>query len=79
VVGTDVGDTAALVGPGGRVVPPRDPEALAAAILSLLQASPAECRALGERGREWSRQQLSLDAMTGAYQALYEDVAHRTA
>jgi glycosyltransferase involved in cell wall biosynthesis len=79
VVGTDVGDTAALVGPGGRVVPPRDPEALAAAILSLLRASPAERQALGERGREWSREELSLDAMTDAYQTLYEEVAHRGA
>ncbi|MGE3600163.1 MAG: glycosyltransferase [Dehalococcoidia bacterium] len=42
VVGTDVGDTARIVVDQGMIVPPGDPEALAAAILSCLLAPAAE-------------------------------------
>lgn len=48
-VGTDVGDTAALIGAAGRTVPARDPAALARAIVELLRLPPparAELQAL---------------------------------
>ncbi|MGE4219983.1 MAG: glycosyltransferase [Alphaproteobacteria bacterium] len=43
-VATDVGDSRAIVGEVGRIVPPRDPDALAAAVRSLLD-EPADRRA----------------------------------
>jgi len=49
---TDVGDCAALVGDTGKVVAPRDPVALAAALERLLGAPAAERRALGAAARE---------------------------
>ena len=49
VVATDVGDVRALVEPGrsGWVVPPRDPAAFAAALLELLELSPARRAEMG--------------------------------
>ena len=41
VVATATGDTAGIVGPGGLVVPPRDPIALAAAWAQLLDSDSA--------------------------------------
>src|SRR5690606_21902422 len=48
---TDVGDARDIVGDTGRVAPPRDPEALATAILDLLSSSPDDRRALGNLAR----------------------------
>jgi len=46
VVATDVGDSARIVGPGGRCVPPGDPEALAAAIVGVLREGMRERSAI---------------------------------
>jgi glycosyltransferase involved in cell wall biosynthesis len=52
VVTTNAGSSAQVAGPGGRIVPPRDPVALAGAINELL--ADAELRRhLGQAGREW--------------------------
>ncbi len=51
VVGSDSGAIADVVGDGGRVVPERSPEALAAA-LDELAGSPADARRLGQQGRQ---------------------------
>jgi glycosyltransferase involved in cell wall biosynthesis len=52
VVATDVGDLSAVVRDGvdGRLVPPADPDALAAALVALLR-DPAEADRLGAAGR----------------------------
>ena len=57
-VTTDVGDSAITIGSLGPVVPPKDPEALAVAIISTLGA-PADRQAL----RDHVAQTLSLDAL----------------
>ena len=49
VVATATGDTARIVGPGGLVVPPRDPMALAAAWAQLLDSDSAALGRLARR------------------------------
>jgi glycosyltransferase involved in cell wall biosynthesis len=60
VVGTTVGDLPAAVESGttGLLVPPEDPEALAAALVRLLQ-DPAEAQRMGEAGRARSAEGAS--------------------
>ncbi len=70
-VATDVGDSALIVGNTGRVVPPRDPPALAAALRDILALSGGERGALGERARARVAAHYSLDAVTAQYSALY--------
>lgn len=70
-VATDVGDSAKIVGESGLIVPPRDSDALATAILNLL-AMPARARqVMGQRGRENMIRNYSIQAITSRYHALY--------
>ena len=71
-VATDVGDARLIVGDTGRVVPPRDPQALAAALGDVLNLSDTERRRLGERARSRIAERYSLDAITAQYAALYQ-------
>jgi glycosyltransferase involved in cell wall biosynthesis len=57
------------------VVPPRDPEALAAAI-ARLAADAARRRELGEAARKRCVEDCSLDRMLERMEALYREVAH---
>lgn len=60
VVATDVGDGRKVVGPYGRVVPPRSPALLAEAILSMLALDDEMSRAAR---RQWIVDCFSVDAM----------------
>jgi len=71
---TDVGDSALLVGPAGMVVPPRDPPALAAAVLRLLHMPPADREAMGARGRARVSEHFSLAATAAGYARLYASI-----
>jgi glycosyltransferase involved in cell wall biosynthesis len=73
-VATDVGDSALMVGETGRVVPPGDPVALAAAIESLLVLPDAARRALGTAARERIRTDYALPVIADRYQALYSEL-----
>jgi len=68
---TDVGDCAYLVGDTGRVVPPRDPEALAEAWDALVRLDPEGRRRLGLAARERIAAHFSLPRTADAYAALY--------
>jgi len=68
---TDVGETAALVGDLGKVVPAGDPGSLAEAVLELLALDSASRKALGAECRERIRQEYSMDKVAGIYQDLY--------
>jgi glycosyltransferase involved in cell wall biosynthesis len=71
---TDVGDTALIVGPTGRVVPPKDPTALARALADLLSLPPAVREQVGAAARERVRALFDLGAVTRRYEALYESL-----
>lgn len=74
-VATDVGDSAALVGETGRVVPPGDPGAMAAAWRELLEMGPAGRAELGRAARRRIEEEFTLAAAVGRYEALYAELA----
>ena len=69
---TDVGDSAWIVGDTGKVVPPRDPTALANALRELVDLGAAARRALGERARQRIVENFSLESVVRQYEDLYE-------
>jgi glycosyltransferase involved in cell wall biosynthesis len=74
VVATRAGGVPDLVGEAGWLVPPRDPESLAAAVLTLLR-DPARRSELGRAGRTRVAERFSTERMVAAYRTLYADVA----
>lgn len=68
---TDVGDSARLVGPGGVVVPARDPEALADGCHRALTRA-AEDRSLGLRLRRRIETRYSIDRMIDRTARVFE-------
>lgn len=73
-VSTDVGDAALLLGETGRVVPRRDPQALAQAWGDLLALPPSAREALGRAARQRVAERFGVEQMAGAYARLYEDI-----
>lgn len=75
VVAAAVGGTIEAVQDGrtGILVPPRNPEALAGALLCLLR-DPACARRMGEAGKARVREEFSLEKMVRSYENLYEDL-----
>ena len=71
---TDVGDSAVIVGNTGRIVPPRDPAALAESIRELLNTSPEERRKLGTEARQRISEHYGLPIVVARYLDLYEEV-----
>jgi glycosyltransferase involved in cell wall biosynthesis len=76
-IATDVGDSAAIIGETGLVVPTRDPQALAAAILSWLDRDPAARHDAGEAARRRIVDHYALPAIVERYARLYENLAAR--
>ncbi|HLM68072.1 MAG TPA: glycosyltransferase, partial [Longimicrobium sp.] len=75
---TDVGDAALLVGDTGRVVPPGDPGAMAAAWEGLLSLTAAERQRLGAAARDRIAAEFSQRAAVQRYEALYAGLAARS-
>lgn len=73
-VATDVGDSAHLVANTGIVVPPRNPQALAAAWAELLSLTASERFALGQQARQRIIQHFSLEKMVQAYARVHRDI-----
>lgn len=73
VVATDVGGNPELVASGetGLLVPARDPEALAHALVKLL-SDPATIHSYGEAGLKRVHERFALRTMTSQYQAIYQ-------
>jgi glycosyltransferase involved in cell wall biosynthesis len=72
-VATDVGDAAAIVGDCGTVVPPRNPEALAAGWERLLRLGAEQRSALGLRARERIVEHYNIACIVGRFEALYAE------
>ena len=73
IVATNVGGTPEVVvhDDTGLLVPPRDPDALADAIVWMIQ-HPFERRVMGRRGRLRVAAHFNLDSTIEQYQRLYE-------
>jgi glycosyltransferase involved in cell wall biosynthesis len=71
---TDVGDAALIVQDTGKVVPPRDPAALAEAWRTLAALGTPARTALGVAARHRIEKHFSLPRIVACYQRLYEDL-----
>lgn len=71
---TDIGDSGWMVDTTGRVVPPRNPEALAQAWEELIDLSVEGRVALGQAARARAISHFSLDSVVDQYETLYESV-----
>ena len=73
---TDVGDAALIVGQTGIVVPPRNPQALAAAWRAMLEMGREGRRPLGIAARQRISERFDIAEITGRYEHLFEELAH---
>jgi glycosyltransferase involved in cell wall biosynthesis len=78
-VATNVGDSPLLIGDCGRLVPPRDPEAVAQSWTALIALGEAGRRQLGAAARARIEERYSLPRIVAAYEALYTDLVARRA
>jgi len=71
---TDVGDAGWIVGDAGRVVPARDPHALAAAWSEIISLGPAGRMALGRAARTRVIERFRLESVVPRYEAVFTAV-----
>jgi glycosyltransferase involved in cell wall biosynthesis len=71
---TDVGDSAWLIDDAGYAVPPQNSEAMAAACLRDLTASPADRNALSIRARQRMEQHFDIHGVARQYRDLWQEV-----
>lgn len=76
VVATNAGDSAHLVGPLGRVIPVRDPAALAESCLQLMSLSDEERKELGQGLRARVVERFSVKVMMDASEAYLQRFIH---
>jgi glycosyltransferase involved in cell wall biosynthesis len=79
IVATSVGGNHEVVcdRESGFLVPPRDPDALAGAMRRMMQLSPAEREAMGERGREHVRTHYGLARLVDRWESVYREALAR--
>jgi len=75
VVSTDVGGVSEVIvsGENGIIVPPANAEALADALLKLLNA-PDMCRVMGSEGQLTVRTSFSVESMMNSYSSLFDNI-----
>lgn len=71
-IATDIGDSAAIIGDTGSIVPPRDGEALAGAMLDWMGRDPAALAQAKAAARRRVAEHYALPAIVERYQRLYE-------
>ena len=74
VVATDVGGVRELLDEAGVMVPPKDPDALAAAMLELIRRKPEDRRVLGCQARERIVSKFSMNARADEWEVLYRTI-----
>ena len=78
-VATDVGDSRRIIGGTGKIVPLKDPLAMANSVLELLDLPDEEFDKLGILARERIRTLYSLDKVVRDYEKMYRDIAGHSA
>ncbi len=73
-VATDVGGVRELAGEAAVVVPPKDADALSAAMLAVMNKSEAEREALGASARERVRWHFNIDQKADEWDRLYRQI-----
>jgi glycosyltransferase involved in cell wall biosynthesis len=73
-VGTDVGDTAELIGDTGQTVPPREPDQLAAAVVKILSLSNKGRLALSLKARNRILENYEIRKIVNLYQQVWSQV-----
>src|SRR5260370_34793620 len=71
---TEVGDSPAIVGETGRIVPPQQPAAMAAAWRELIEAGAETRQILGKAAPERVVTPFSVMQFAQRYQSLYRNV-----
>jgi glycosyltransferase involved in cell wall biosynthesis len=71
VVATDVGGVRELIADAGLIVPSKDPDALAAAMLSLMRKTAQDRQSLGIAARSRILKNFSMEAKADQWEALY--------
>ena len=71
VVATDVGDSALIVGEEGMVIPPKDTDALARALLTMAALPATKRAAMGLAGRKRIASRYALKNIAADYDALH--------
>lgn len=74
---TDVGDSAMIVGDTGKVVPPKNPEALSNAMIELIKLGTEKRQKLGIAARRRIYENFDLADIVAKYERLYEDVINK--
>jgi glycosyltransferase involved in cell wall biosynthesis len=74
VTATGVGGVSELTANCGLVVPPRDSQALARAMLTIVNTPPEARRFLGSQARKRILDQFSIDARANDWERLYRAV-----
>lgn len=77
VVATDVGGVGELMGETGERTPPRNPDALARAMIALMQKTADDRSMLGRAARARVQSKFSMDAKADEWEALYRKVLER--
>ncbi|GAA6743873.1 glycosyltransferase [Thermus antranikianii] len=76
VVATNVGGSREVVQPGisGFLVPPRDPDSLAGAMVKMTGLPEGVRRSMGSSGREWVKEHFSIERILDIWEELYSSI-----
>jgi glycosyltransferase involved in cell wall biosynthesis len=77
-VATDVGDSALIIGQLGKIVPPKQPQALSEAWSKLIGMGQSARVTLGLKARHHIEEHYSLTSIVNCYEQLYKEILSST-